>query len=120
MARVGELGLVGRGAALGISLRAAVQQLRRWTELQIVYDADAPGPGGGFNCVVDLPLDGMRLVFDGRQQRLELVDVYDLSKSTFVHNGTVPFSGPAQNPRLPPGLRHVRAHLPGPAHRRAA
>lgn len=82
----------GRGLGwitLGASLHAILTRLKSlpqtFTNLDLIYSASDPilDP-----IVLNLPTNGVRLRFDGPDQRLRLIEIIDFSRSTFTYKST--------------------------------
>mmetsp|Transcript_140 Transcript_140/g.151 ORF Transcript_140/g.151 Transcript_140/m.151 type:complete len:510 (+) Transcript_140:58-1587(+) len=85
----------GTKLELGMSIRDALEQIREFkpeSPIEIICDNQNPAV---VDVVIDLSTDGLRLRFDPIFQRLRLIDIYDLSILTLVHNGSAAFSGKA-------------------------
>ena len=90
---------------------------QRFPKLDIVYDPIAPAKEP---VVLNLPTNGIRLRFDGPEQRLRLIEVLDFTKSKITYkdrdvfrSSTSSSSAPADN-LSGPTFRHIYKNLIGP------
>lgn len=116
----------GRGLGwmtLGASLHAILTRLKSqpqiFTSLDLAYSASDPilDP-----IVLNLPANGVRLRFDGPDQRLRLIEVVDFSKSTFTYKSTEVVRRPSttiealSEPIPGPSFKHLYNRLFGPSY----
>jgi hypothetical protein len=90
---------------------------QRFPKLDIIYESKTPVKDP---VILDLPANGIRLRFDGPQQRLRLIEVLDFTKSKLTYKdvevfrpATVTATTPAEH-RSGPTFRHIYKTLIGP------
>ncbi|KAK2732509.1 hypothetical protein FQN57_002616 [Myotisia sp. PD_48] len=115
--------LPGRGVGfltLGASLHHVLTRLKSlpqlYPSLDLVYDSAKPVQEAVF---IRLPVNGLRLRFDGPDQRLRLIEVLDFSKIPLVYKSheVVKASKPADGQSSPgPSFRHIYNRLFGPSY----
>ncbi|CZT00322.1 related to UPF0183 domain protein [Rhynchosporium agropyri] len=79
------LGFLVLGATLHDILTRLKAEPQRFPKLDLVYDQSAPVTEP---VIVNLPPNGIRLRFDGPEQRLRLVEVLDFTKSQLTYKDT--------------------------------
>ena len=79
------IGWLTLGASLHIILTRLKAQPHSYPELDLSYSASDPVLQP---VALSLPLNGLRLRFDGPDQRLRLMEVLDFSKSTLIYKDT--------------------------------
>jgi len=107
------------GASLHDILTRLKAEPRKFSQIELLYSRDEPF---GEPVSVELPANGLRLRFDGAEQRLRLVEVIDFTRNhiTFkdrdvlrpVNSGPVPGEMPASGPTF----RHIYHKLLGPTY----
>ncbi|KAL5618288.1 hypothetical protein FOVSG1_000510 [Fusarium oxysporum f. sp. vasinfectum] len=115
------LGFLVLGATLHDVLTRLKAEPQRFPKIELLYSPDRPvtEPVG-----VELPGNGIRLRFDGPEQRLRLIEVTDFTKNhiTFKERDLVkPFSGTPGSPSpgdsaSGPTFRHIYHKLLGPTY----
>ncbi|PNS21899.1 hypothetical protein CAC42_497 [Sphaceloma murrayae] len=75
------VGFLRLGAALYDVLTALKVDQKRFTKLKISYSPSSPLT---VPVVVELPENGLRLRFDGEQQRLRLIEILDIDKDQYT------------------------------------
>ncbi|RMZ77109.1 hypothetical protein DV737_g4528, partial [Chaetothyriales sp. CBS 132003] len=112
-------------SSLGSSLHSVISRLKAqpdlYPKLDLAYSAARPLYE---TVVVIVPSKGLRLRFDGPDQRLRLIEVYDFSKASMTYHNIevvrkpkVPDDpGAPEPPVLGPSFRHVYQRLVGPAY----
>jgi hypothetical protein len=108
---------------LGASLHDVLTRLKAeaqlFSKLDLIYDHDAPVTEP---VVVNLPKNGMRLRFDGPEQRLRLIEVLDFTKNHLIYqskdifrHATTSQTNAGEERATGPSMRHIQHHLMGPA-----
>ncbi|KAG7438103.1 UPF0183 protein [Fusarium oxysporum f. sp. raphani] len=115
------LGFLVLGATLHDVLTRLKAEPQRFPKIELLYSPDRPvtEPVG-----VELPGNGIRLRFDGPEQRLRLIEVTDFTKNhiTFKERDLVkPFAGTLGSPSpgdsaSGPTFRHIYHKLLGPTY----
>ncbi|KKY15693.1 hypothetical protein UCRPC4_g06194 [Phaeomoniella chlamydospora] len=113
-------------SALGASLHNILTRLKAqptlYPNLDIAYSSSEPVIEP---VVLTLPTNGIRLRFDGPDQRLRLVEVLDFTKTSFSYKGTDlvrhfktagDVSKEQEAPQSGPSFRHVYNRLFGPSY----
>lgn len=114
---------------LGASLHDIITRLKaepqRFPKLELVYSPHDPVREP---VVLMLPVNGVRLRFDGREQRLRLIEVVDFSrnhitfqdrdvvKPAFTAQGIPTSPIPGESPGAGPTFRHIYNRLLGPTY----
>lgn len=119
----------GRGLGwitLGASLHGILTRLKAQPQLYPQLDLSYSSAESVLDPVVlTLPSNGVRLRFDGPDQRLRLIEIIDFSKTTFLYKNTElvrrPTSSAEDQDRDPgpvqgPSFRHIYNRLFGPAY----
>ncbi|KAH8669631.1 hypothetical protein BGZ60DRAFT_528106 [Tricladium varicosporioides] len=113
------LGFLVLGATLHDILTRLKAEPQRFPKLDLIYDQATPVTEP---IVLNLPMNGVRLRFDGPEQRLRLIEVLDFTKSHLTYNdrdvlrpatAAQPASVPAQA-LTGPTWRHIYKNLLGP------
>lgn len=107
------------GASLHDILTRLKAEAQLFSKLDLIYEHDAPVTEP---VVVNLPNNGIRLRFDGAEQRLRLIEVLDFTKNqlsyqnkdVFRHAPTVDLDALGDRAKGPT-FRHVQRSLIGPA-----
>lgn len=124
---VGVIKLTDAFIALGASLHDVLSRLKaepqRFPKLQVLYSPQRPVTEP---VCVSLPQNGIRLRFDGPEQRLRLIEVTDFTKNhvTFKDKDLVRPSSTSSAPGSPtpgepssgPTFRHIYHRLLGPTY----
>lgn len=108
---------------LGASLHDVLTRLKAeanlFSKLELIFDHNAPTTEP---IAVNLPNNGLRLRFDGPEQRLRLVEVLDFTKNQLTYSGKDVFRHATDTPTegvedraLGPTFRHIQRSLIGPA-----
>jgi hypothetical protein len=107
-------------AVLGASLHDILTRLKaepqRFPRLDVIYEPTLPVREP---VVLDLPENGIRLRFDGAEQRLRLVEVLDFTKNRITYKDRdvlrpAAASGPPSENLTGPTFRHIYKNLIGP------
>ncbi|RMD44304.1 hypothetical protein DV735_g918, partial [Chaetothyriales sp. CBS 134920] len=110
---------------LGSSLYSVICRLKAqpdlYPNLDLAYSSAQPLSEA---VIVTVPSTGLRLRFDGPDQRLRLIEVYDFSKATMTYHNIEVVRKPKvsndpavpETPALGPSFRHVYQRLVGPAY----
>jgi hypothetical protein len=107
---------------LGASLHEIITRLKaepqRFPKLDLIYDKKAPGKEP---VILILPANGLRLRFDGPEQRLRLIEVLDFTKSKLSYKdrdvlrpATTSAAGAPAETLSGPTFRHIYNRLIGP------
>ena len=111
---------LGGCLALGASLHNVLTRLKAlpqvYSTIDLSYCASKPLQKP---VLIELPENGIRLRFDGPDQRLRLIEVLDFSKTPLVYKGidVVKGAGSADGPPPQgPAFRHVYNRLFGPSY----
>uniref|UniRef100_H2YCQ4 Uncharacterized protein n=1 Tax=Ciona savignyi TaxID=51511 RepID=H2YCQ4_CIOSA len=100
--------------ALGMPIYQAVQILQRQCrvikEVNVVYNEKKPFDS---DIILNLVNDGIRLLFDAENQRLKVIEVYDMNKMKLKYCGAY-FSSPQVHPTHTTNRPVVRGHPPSP------
>jgi isoleucyl-tRNA synthetase len=111
--------------ALGSSLHSVITRLKASPQaypcLELSYTPSEPLTRP---VILTLPVNGLRLRFDGPDQRLRLIEILDFSLSTFVYKHTdlvrrakgSEEANPDENFQSGPTFRHVYSRLFGPTY----
>ncbi|KAG9242123.1 hypothetical protein BJ878DRAFT_517113 [Calycina marina] len=114
------LGFLVLGASLHDILTRLKAEPQRFPKLDIVYETSTPVTEP---IVLNLPVNGIRLRFDGPEQRLRLVEVVDFTKNRITYMDKDVFrptatptvgSAPTESPSGPM-FKHIYKNLMGPA-----
>ncbi|RDW82587.1 hypothetical protein BP6252_03699 [Coleophoma cylindrospora] len=113
------LGFLVLGASLHDILTRLKAEPQRFPKLDLIYEHSSPVKDP---VVVNLPVNGIRLRFDGPEQRLRLIEVLDFTKSKLTYNdrevhrpATAMPAGTAPAESLSgPTFRHIYNRLLGP------
>ncbi|CAM1504485.1 Fc.00g020760.m01.CDS01 [Cosmosporella sp. VM-42] len=115
------LGFLVLGATLHDVLTRLKAEPQRFPKLEVLYSPDQPVTEP---VAIDLPTNGIRLRFDGPEQRLRLIEVTDFTKNHLTYkdrdivkpmNGTsAPGSPVPGEPTTGPAFRHIYHRLLGP------
>ncbi|KAL4919069.1 tRNA synthetases class I-domain-containing protein [Aspergillus aurantiobrunneus] len=112
----------GKGLALGASLHNVLSRVKAhpqtYPAIDIAYSASDPIQ---HPITLQLPSNGLRLRFDGPDQRLRLIEVLDFSKTQLVYKNQEVLKGvakPQDHSASPqgPSFRHVYNRLFGPSY----
>lgn len=108
--------LIALGASLHYTLTRLKAHPEAYPSIDLLYSSSAP-----LNepVLVNLPENGLRLRFDGPDQRLRLIEVLDFSKYPLIYkNNEVVKSSKYQDRSQPqgPSFRHVYNRLFGPSY----
>ncbi|KAL4786551.1 tRNA synthetases class I-domain-containing protein [Aspergillus varians] len=112
----------GKGLALGASLHNVLSRVKAhpqtYPAIDIAYSASDPIQNP---VTLQLPSNGLRLRFDGPDQRLRLIEVLDFSKTPLVYKNQEVLKGvvkPQEHSASPqgPSFRHVYNRLFGPSY----
>ncbi|KAK2808243.1 hypothetical protein FQN49_008734, partial [Arthroderma sp. PD_2] len=105
---------------LGASLHHVVTRIKSipeiYTALELAHDSSRPLHEP---VILRLPENGLRLRFDGRDQRLRLIEVLDFSKIALVYKTqdvAKASKSPSDPPASGPGFRHIYNRLFGPTY----
>ena len=108
---------------LGASLHDVLTRLKaepqRFPKLDLIYDHATPVKDP---VILGLPSNGIRLRFDGPEQRLRLIEVLDFTKSKLIYKDrdvlrpttTAPGGGTPSETLSGPTFRHIYNRLLGP------
>ncbi|RSM12232.1 hypothetical protein CDV31_006438 [Fusarium ambrosium] len=116
------LGFLVLGATLHDVLTRLKAEPQRFPKIELLYSPDRPVTEP---VAVDLPANGVRLRFDGPEQRLRLIEVLDFTKNhiTFKErdlvrpvNGSTPASPIPDDSTSGPTFRQVYHRLLGPTY----
>lgn len=113
------LGWMTLGASLHGILTKLKSQPQHYSRIDLAYSSDEPIQEP---IILDLSSNGIRLRFDGPDQRLRLIEIVDFAKTTFSYKGTdLVKRSHNQNGMLDgtisgPSFRHVYARLFGPSY----
>lgn len=117
------LGFLVLGASLHDVLTRLKAEPQRFPKIELVYSSDRPVAEP---VAVELPANGVRLRFDGPEQRLRLIEVTDFSKNhvTFKDRDLVKPANGSSAPASPvpgestagPTFRHIYHRLLGPTY----
>ncbi|KAL3418099.1 hypothetical protein PVAG01_09814 [Phlyctema vagabunda] len=113
------LGFLVLGASLHDIITRLKAEPQRFPKLELVYEPTAPVQEP---VALNLPVNGIRLRFDGPEQRLRLIEVLDFTKSKLSYNdrdvlrpAASAFTGTAPAENLSgPTFRHIYNRLLGP------
>ncbi|OJJ51757.1 hypothetical protein ASPZODRAFT_108745 [Penicilliopsis zonata CBS 506.65] len=111
----------GKGLALGASLHNVLSRLKSHPQLYPAIDiAYSSGEPLQKPVLLQLPANGLRLRFDGPDQRLRLIEVLDFTKINLVYKNQEVIKG-AKSQDQPvsqqgPSFRHVYNRLFGPSY----
>ncbi|PQE25319.1 hypothetical protein CJF30_00000025 [Rutstroemia sp. NJR-2017a BBW] len=113
------LGFLVLGASLHEIITRIKAEPQRFPKLDLIYEPAAPVDEP---VILNLPSNGVRLRFDGPQQRLRLIEVLDFTKNKLTYNDReVLRSGGTSSPGLSstgnlsgPTFRHIYKSLVGP------
>lgn len=109
--------------ALGVSLHEIITHLKAqptvYPTLELIYNPRNPIDE---NVIINLPKNGIRLRFDGPDQRLRLIEILDFSKMKFTYKDTEVVKPTDAQPSMGvpgasptgPRFRHVYDKLLGP------
>ncbi|KAL4882407.1 tRNA synthetases class I-domain-containing protein [Aspergillus karnatakaensis] len=111
------LGFVALGASLHNVLTRVKAQPQTYPAIDIAYSASDPLQ---HPVTLQLPSNGLRLRFDGPDQRLRLIEVLDFSKTTLVYKSQEVLKSPQKTQEHSaspqgPSFRHVYNRLFGPS-----
>ncbi|RMZ91682.1 hypothetical protein DV736_g1098, partial [Chaetothyriales sp. CBS 134916] len=110
---------------LGSSLHSVISRLKAQPDLYPRFDLAYSSTRPLHEAVIaTVPSNGLRLRFDGPDQRLRLIEVYDFSKASMTYHNIEVVRKPRTSddpaapepPVLGPSFRHVYRRLVGPAY----
>ncbi|KAF3480600.1 isoleucyl-tRNA synthetase [Arthroderma uncinatum] len=110
------LGFLTLGASLHHVLTRLKSLPEMYTALELIYDSSQPLHQP---VIIRLPENGLRLRFDGPDQRLRLIEVLDFSKNALVYKTqeiAKASKSPSDPPASGPGFRHIYNRLFGPTY----
>ncbi|KAL4974095.1 tRNA synthetases class I-domain-containing protein [Aspergillus desertorum] len=112
------LGFITLGASLHNVLSRVKAHPQTYPAIDIAYSASDPLQQP---VTLQLPLNGLRLRFDGPDQRLRLIEVLDFSKTSLVYKNQEVLKGVAKSQEHAaspqgPSFRHVYNRLFGPSY----
>ncbi|TPX15511.1 uncharacterized protein E0L32_004491 [Thyridium curvatum] len=117
------LGFLVLGASLHDILTRLKAEPQRFPKLDLVYSPSDPVTQP---VVVGLPANGIRLRFDGPEQRLRLIEVLDFTKNHIIFKEqnkerdlfkpSSSASGPAQETTTGPSFKHIYTRFLGPTY----
>ena len=112
------LGFLVLGASLHDIITRLKAEPQRFPRLDLIYEKGSPV---NEPVVVNLPVNGLRLRFDGPEQRLRLIEVLDFTRSKLTYKdrdvlrpATAPAPGVAAENMSGPTFRHIYNRLIGP------
>ncbi|KAK5163097.1 uncharacterized protein LTR77_010881 [Saxophila tyrrhenica] len=98
------------GASLHEILHLIKAKKDQYKQINLHYEPKNPLEGV---VVVNLPDNGFRLRFDGKDQRLRLIEVTDFSKLVLIYKGSVLAKGVTENPAFRRVYQLFGASYPG-------